>query len=90
MTYNGGMKFEWDAEKNLRNKTRHGIASKEAVLVFEAEAECLDLFDELHSDFEERFITVGPSPAGLGLVVWTERDGGVIRIISARLATPRE
>lgn len=50
----------------------------------------LDLFDEQHSDFEERFISIGPITGGLVLVVWTERVEDVVRVISARWATPHE
>lgn len=53
-------------------------------------AGALEIFDEAHSDFEERFITIGPIRGGLVLVVWTERDEDVIRVISARWATPNE
>jgi uncharacterized DUF497 family protein len=37
-----------------------------------------------------RFVGIGPIPRGLVVVVWTERDEGTIRIISARPATKRE
>ena len=39
---------------------------------------------------EERFIAIGPIRRGIVLVVWTEPGDDVIRIISARLATPHE
>lgn len=45
---------------------------------------------ETHSDFEDRFITIGPIREGIVLVIWTERDDDVIRVISARWATPLE
>jgi uncharacterized DUF497 family protein len=38
----------------------------------------------------DRFIAIGPIRRGLVLVVWTERDEEVIRIISARRATKHE
>ena len=38
----------------------------------------------------ERFLAVGPIEGGLVLVVWTEPEEGVVRIISARWATRRE
>jgi hypothetical protein len=49
-----------------------------------------EIFDEAHSEKDDRFIAIGPLKRGVILVVWTERDESVIRIISARLATPRE
>ena len=50
----------------------------------------LEIFDAAHSATEERFITIGPIKDGLAVVVWTERDDDVVRIISARWATTRE
>ena len=84
------MTFEWDAEKAESNRRKHGVAFEQAVRVFADPAVALELFDEAHSDFEDRFITIGPIQRGLALVVWTERDGDVVRIISARWATPAE
>ncbi len=41
--------------------------------------------------YEERSITIGHSARDrLLLVVHTERSGGVVRLISARKATPKE
>ena len=90
MTHNHPIDFEWDSEKNRRNREKHGIAFEEAVRVFDAEDACLERFDEEHSGLEERFITIGPTERGIVLVVWTERDEGAIRVISARPATPHE
>ena len=50
----------------------------------------MEIFDQLHSDDEDRFISIGPIRRGLVMVVWTERIDDVIRIISARWATKRE
>lgn len=50
----------------------------------------LELFDDAHSDDEDRFISIGPIRRGLVLVVWTERDESHVRIISARWAARRE
>ena len=47
-------------------------------------------FDETHSHEKGRFIAVGPIRRGIVLVVWTEREEGITRIISARSATKRE
>ncbi|MBT9557749.1 MAG: BrnT family toxin [Myxococcales bacterium] len=63
---------------------------EEAVRVFDDGREALELFDEQHSSFEERFITIGPIHSGLVLVVWTERVEDVIRLVSARFASPAE
>ena len=50
----------------------------------------LELFDAAHSVEEDRFIAIGPIRRGLVLLVWTERDEDVVRIISARWATGSE
>jgi uncharacterized DUF497 family protein len=48
------------------------------------------MFDEAHSDDEDRFISIGPGANGVLLVVFTEPDEDTTRIISARLATKNE
>ena len=51
----------------------------------------LEIFDDAHSDEEDRFIAIGPVERGLVLVVYTERDEEeTVRLISARWATKRE
>ena len=84
------MRFEWDPAKSRANKLKHGIDFEEAVRLFDHESECLDIFDEAHSIDEERFITIGPVQRGLVLVAWTERELEIVRVISARWATPGE
>ncbi len=84
------MEFEWDEQKNRANQLKHGLSFEDAVHIFDYDNEVLELFDEQHSDFEECFISIGPIHVGLVLVVWTERDEGVVRLISARVATPAE
>lgn len=51
----------------------------------------LELFDEEHSDTEDRYITIGviEDIAYIVVVVYTER-GKTIRLISARKATKQE
>jgi uncharacterized DUF497 family protein len=66
------------------------VSFEEASQLFSQDVETLEIFDELHSELEERFISIGPIKRGLVLVVWTERDADIIRIISARWATARE
>ena len=43
-----------------------------------------------HSEFEDRFLAIGPIDRGIVVVVYTEREEGRLRIIGARLATRRE
>ena len=82
--------FQWDSEKNRLNQAKHGIAFEDAVRVFDTPDTCIELFDEAHSHHEERFITIGPVRDGLALVVWTERQDNILRIISARWANRTE
>ncbi len=84
------MRFEWDPEKAARNEEVHDVTFEEACELFESGAETLEIYDVEHSDTEDRFKSVGPVRRGLVLVVWTERDDDVIRIISAWWATTKE
>ncbi len=51
----------------------------------------LELYDDVHSDIEDRYITIGEinGVAIVVFVVYTERDDA-IRLISARKATKQE
>jgi len=82
--------FEWDVPKAVSNLAKHGVSFDEAPTVF-ADPLARTLRDEDHSWDERREILVGHS-AGMRLLVvcFTERDGEVIRIFSAREATRRE
>ncbi len=84
------MKVVWDEAKNRANLQKHGVTFEEAGRLFTSAADYLEIFDAAHSDEEDRFIAIGPITPGIVLVVWTERDEGEIRIISARWATDRE
>jgi len=84
------VRCEWDDAKNIANQKNHGVSFEEAAALFNDDVDCLEIFDEQHSDAEERFISIGPIERGLALVVWTERLDDVIRIISARWANKRE
>ena len=64
-------------------------ASLASVLFYRGD-DYLEIFDEAHSDEEDRFIAIGPIERGLVLVVYTERDAETVRLISARWATRRE
>jgi len=75
------VKVNWDRAKNLANQKNHGISFQEASELFTSGADYLELFDDAHSDDEDRFIAIGPIRRGLVLVVWTERDEDVVRII---------
>jgi hypothetical protein len=82
--------FEWDDAKDLSNQRKHGLSFAEARQLFESGADYLEIFDVEHSEFEDRFIAIGPIDRGLVVVIYTEREEDLIRIIGARLANQRE
>ena len=84
------MEFEWDDAKDLTNQRKQGLSFAEAQQLFESGADYLEIFDAEHSEFEDRFIAVGPIDRGLVVVVYTEREEDLIRIIGARLANKGE
>ena len=79
------MIFEWDDHKEQINIAKHGIDFKTAARVFQDEFR-IEIFDELHSDIEER--QIGGVEIVI-MVVYTERKQA-IRLISARKATAQE
>jgi len=81
--------FDWDPHKADVNLQKHGVSFGEAVTIF-ADPLALDRGDPDHSLGEARFLCVGRSYVDrLLLVAYAER-GDRIRIISARVAEPRE
>ncbi len=85
------MTFEWDDNKEQINIKKHGMDFTTASRVFDDEYR-LEIYDDLHSDYEDRYITIGmiDEITCIAMVVYTERGTDVIRIISARKATPKE
>ena len=85
------MKFEWHEDKNHKNKQKHGISFELASLVFH-DPHLLSVLDPRYSD--ERWRTLGHIDGVTIYVAHTigEDDYGeeIIRIISARKATPNE
>lgn len=90
MAYTGFVKVTWDRAKDLRNQKKHGVSFREASELLTSGVAHLEFFDDAHSVDEERFISIGPIRRGVVLVVWTERQDDVVRIISARWANRRE
>ncbi len=54
MKYN----FEWDPKKATTNYKKHSVAFEVAVSVFK-DKRAVSIYDENHSDSEERWITIG-------------------------------
>lgn len=85
------MKFEWDEEKNKKNRKKHGIWFEEAQSVFEDDMAKV-FFDSTSSDHEDRFLIIGNNASGENLIVvhCYRKNDEVIRIISARKTTKKE
>lgn len=85
----------WDPVKAQSNITKHnGVTFVQAAMVL-LDALALTVFDAAHSEFEERWFTLGMSSEGKLLAVsHTYQHTGpinvTVRIISAREATKRE
>ncbi len=84
------MNFEWDADKDVLNQRKHGISFEDARRLFESGSDYLEIFDAEHSESEDRFIAIGPSASRLIVVVFSEPEEGLVRIIGTRRATNRE
>ncbi|WP_284731907.1 BrnT family toxin [Mesorhizobium sp. dw_380] len=86
------MRFEWDAEKAMSKLRKHGVSFETAARVF-FDPFALTIQDRVEEG-EYRWQTIGAVDGGLVLLIAhadREEDGmEVIRIISARGATPQE
>jgi len=87
-------RFEWDPAKEKANIQKHKVSFRRAATVFR-DPNQLSIYDEEHSQYEDRWITMGIDDGGvLRVVVHTfkqvDEDECEIRIISARKATSRE
>ena len=80
------MEYEWDPAKAAANRRKHGVDFSDAVGVFE-DPLALTIPDDYPA--EDRSITIGDFLDRTLVVVYSWR-GEVIRLISAREATPRE
>ena len=90
--YNIAVRFIWDEEKNRRNVAKHRVSFETAALVFE-DPNALSIQDRF-ADGEKRWQTLGLVGGMVVLLVAhtvsEDKDEELIRIISARKATPRE
>ncbi len=90
MQYN----FEWDKNKARVNKKKHKVNFENAATIFK-DPRAISLLDDLHSNKEDRWVTMGLSQNGPLLVVhhtYNQIDNktAIIRIISSRKATKKE
>ena len=82
------MQFEWNEAKNLENIRKHQIDFADVPEMFESPMlieldDCIDYGEDL-------WVGIGFLRNGVAAVVWTERQGDVIRVISARKANRYE
>jgi uncharacterized protein len=84
------VRFEWDDAKSRVNQRKHDVSFAEVCRLFESGAEYLEVYDADHSEMEERFIAIGPIERGLVVVVFTEPEEDVVRVVGARFATRSE
>jgi uncharacterized protein len=82
------MQFEWDEAKNQENIRKHKIDFADVSPMFDSPMliEPDDRFDY----GEDRWFGLGFLYNGIAVLVWTERQNDVIRIISARRANRHE
>ena len=86
--------FEWNPAKARQNAKKHRITFERGATIF-LDPNALSLFDEQHSEDEERWITLGLDHTGTVLVTChTYREetetSARVRLISARKATKNE
>lgn len=80
-------KFEWDENKNAKNKAKHKIGFEEAKTVF-SDKDAIEL--EANRNGEYRIIRIGKTAAKFILLVVYTMRGMVVRLISARQANRKE
>jgi uncharacterized protein len=86
--------FDWDDAKAAANEAKHGVTFLQAMTVL-SDALAVTLYDAVHSQDEERWISLGQTSEGSLLVVVhtfveTGPTSALVRIISARPATKNE
>ena len=86
------MQFEWDEQKNITNYTKHKVSFDLACLVFSDPLHLVKLDRVIEG--EERWHALGSIMGRYVLVVvhtYRNKEGAeIIRIISARRASPHE
>ena len=87
-------KFDWDPAKETKNIRKHKVTFRRAATVFR-DPNQLSVYDQEHSENDDRWITIGIDSNGvLRVVVHTFKQIAEslceIRIISARKATSKE
>jgi len=80
--------YEWDEDKRLVNLRKHGV---DFAAVEDFAWEYSITFEDTRERYpERRWVAFGPLGDAVHVVVFTEPEDGVTRIISMRRATKRE
>ncbi|HSK70340.1 MAG TPA: BrnT family toxin [Pyrinomonadaceae bacterium] len=82
------MEFEWDEDKNRENIRKHDLDFADAWQIFDAPM--LIEIDNREDYGEERFIGIGLLKNFIVVVVFTESEKDIIRVISLRKALKYE
>ncbi|MEK6753736.1 MAG: BrnT family toxin [Chloroflexota bacterium] len=90
MQYN----FDWDPVKAKQNLQKHGVSFERAARIF-IDPFAISIYDDEHSENEDRWITIGAEQNEVLLVVvhtfrGTDPQSAIVRIISARKADHEE
>jgi uncharacterized protein len=82
------MQFEWDDAKNQENIRKHKIDFADVSPMFDSP---MLIEPDDRSDYgEDRWFGLGFLHNNIAVVIWTERQNDVIRIISVRRANRHE
>jgi hypothetical protein len=86
--------FEWDPQKAKSNIAKHTVGFEQAATVFR-DPRAITVYDNSHSEEEDRWLTLGISANGNLLVIShtfkkIDKESVLIRIISCRKATKSE
>jgi uncharacterized DUF497 family protein len=76
------MKFEWHESKNQSNLIKHGFDFADAYRIFNLPM-VVEL-DERENYGEDRFVAIGLLDGRVVVIVYTEPDAEIIRIVSLR------
>ena len=86
--------FDWDPVKARQNLQKHGVSFERAARIF-LDPFAISIFDEKHTESEDRWITIGSEANETLLVVVhtfrnVDTENSLVRVISARKATKEE
>jgi uncharacterized protein len=83
------MQVDWDPAKAAANLHKHGVSFEEAATVL-GDPLSVTLPDPDHSLAEHRYLLLGRAASGRLLIVSHSEEEDSVRIISARMMTPKE